>query len=75
MTVTNSSDRASDVLDGHADLHFALLKKHTEFNYLRRARFTVELDSKENFDANYEKQLVLLRSVRRRWGKCCASSC
>jgi len=29
VTVTNSSDRASDVLDGHADLYFELLKEHT----------------------------------------------
>lgn len=37
----------------YADLYFELLQRHDEFGYLRRARFTVEFDSKENFDKNY----------------------
>ena len=39
--------------DTYADLYFALLQQRDEFGYLRRSRFAVEFDSKENFDSNY----------------------
>jgi hypothetical protein len=39
--------------EAYADQYFELLQKHDEFKYLHRARFSVEFDSKENFDKNY----------------------
>ena len=37
----------------YADQYFELLQKHDEFGYLSRPRFSIECDSKENFDSNY----------------------
>lgn len=34
--------------------YFSLLKKYDEFNYFHKETFTIKLDSKENFDTNYE---------------------
>jgi hypothetical protein len=39
--------------DTYADRYFELLQKHDEFGYLRRSRFSIECDSKANFDSNY----------------------
>lgn len=39
--------------NAYADQYFELLKKHDEFGYLSRERFSLEFDSKENFDRNY----------------------
>jgi len=36
------------------DKYFDVLKKHDEFNYFDRQTFSVSIDSKENFDKNYE---------------------
>ena len=39
--------------EAYADLYFELLQRHDEFKYLRKARFSVEFDSKEILDNNY----------------------
>ena len=36
------------------DLYFDTLKKHDEFDYLNKKDFEIQLDSKENFDNNYQ---------------------
>jgi len=36
------------------DAYFALLKFYDEFGYLEREKFHIYLDSKENFDTNYQ---------------------
>ena len=38
----------------YAKMYFKLLKPHDEFGYLDEKEFTVQFDSKENFDKNYE---------------------
>lgn len=37
-----------------ADKYFAILKQYDEFDYLHRETFTIYMDSKENFDKNYQ---------------------
>ncbi|MFL5327500.1 MAG: hypothetical protein ACJ8C4_01185 [Gemmataceae bacterium] len=37
-----------------AQMYFEILKPHDEFDYLNQGDFTVALDSKQNFDENYE---------------------
>lgn len=37
-----------------ADAYFELLKRYDEFDYFRRESFSIGLDSKENFDNNYQ---------------------
>lgn len=37
----------------YADEYFEILQKHDEFHYCQRARFSVEFDSKENFETNH----------------------
>ena len=37
-----------------ADKYFDLLDQYNEFAYFKREHFSVYLDSKENFDKNYE---------------------
>lgn len=37
-----------------ADAYFTLLKFYDEFGYLERDKFDIYLDSKENFDTNYQ---------------------
>jgi hypothetical protein len=39
--------------DTYADRYFELLQTHDEFGYLSRPRFSVDFDSKENFDSKY----------------------
>lgn len=39
--------------DEYAGQYFELLKRHDEFGYVQRDRFSVEFDSKENLDRNY----------------------
>jgi hypothetical protein len=41
------------LLEAYADLYFEVLQRHDEFRYVRRDRFGIEFDSKENFDKNY----------------------
>nr|WP_319573428.1 hypothetical protein [uncultured Draconibacterium sp.] len=36
------------------DCYFDLLKKYDEFDYIKREDFKIKLDSKENFDKNYQ---------------------
>jgi hypothetical protein len=36
------------------DKYFALLKEYDEFNYLDRDKFKIGIDTKQNFDDNYE---------------------
>ncbi len=36
------------------NLYFEILKKYDEFSYYKRENFSVELDSKENFDKHYQ---------------------
>jgi hypothetical protein len=38
----------------YADKYFELLKPHDEFGYLRRCDFKANVDSKQNFDENYQ---------------------
>lgn len=45
---------ASPVRDRWADDYFALVQAHDEFGYLLRTEIAIEVDSKENFDLNYE---------------------
>ena len=44
---------AAGLREAYADLYFELLRKHDEFQYLRRSRFSVAFDSKENLDRNF----------------------
>lgn len=37
------------------DKYFAILKQYDEFNYIHRDMFTIHMDSKENFDKNYQR--------------------
>lgn len=37
-----------------ADKYFDLLEPYNEFGYFKRDKFNIDLDSKENFDNNYE---------------------
>ncbi|MDR2929130.1 MAG: hypothetical protein LBV41_13170, partial [Cytophagaceae bacterium] len=36
-----------------ADKYREILRQHDEFGYYKRGRFNIYLDSKENFDKNY----------------------
>lgn len=36
-----------------ADTYFEIAKRHDEFGYLARSDIAIQIDSKENFDANY----------------------
>jgi hypothetical protein len=36
-----------------ADTHFEIAKRHDEFGYLNRSEIAIQVDSKENFEANY----------------------
>ncbi len=36
-----------------ADAYFEIAKRHDEFGYLSRAEIVIQVDSKENFEANY----------------------
>jgi hypothetical protein len=40
--------------EAYTDQYFELVQRHDEFKYLNRARFSVEFDSKENFDTHHE---------------------
>ncbi|NOQ71943.1 MAG: hypothetical protein GQ574_08075 [Crocinitomix sp.] len=44
----------SEIHKKWSEQYFELLKKHDEFGYFKKAAFRVHLDSKENFDNNYE---------------------
>jgi hypothetical protein len=44
----------SETVNRWTDLFYALLKKYDEFDYIDRKEFAIYLDSKENFDTNYE---------------------
>jgi patatin-like phospholipase/acyl hydrolase len=44
----------SEVINSWTDLFYALLKQYDEFGYINRRDFSIYLDSKENFDANYQ---------------------
>lgn len=43
-----------EVTNRWTDLFYALLKEYDEFDYIDRKDFAIYLDSKENFDTNYE---------------------
>jgi hypothetical protein len=45
--------KASDLPVTWADTYFEIAKRHDDFGYLARAEITIQVDSKENFDANY----------------------
>ena len=36
-----------------ADTYFKIAKRHDEFGYLSRAEIAIQVDSRENFEANY----------------------
>lgn len=40
--------------DEYASMYFDILKPHDEFGYLKRSRFKVSFDSKQNFDDKYQ---------------------
>jgi hypothetical protein len=44
--------------DTYADLYFELLKPHDPFAYLNRSQFSVDFDSKENFDKKFESNWI-----------------
>ena len=39
--------------EAYADQYFEVLQKYDEFRYCQRAQFSVEFDSKENFEKHY----------------------
>lgn len=45
--------QASALPSNWADTYFEIAKRHDEFGYLSRAEITIQVDSKENFEANY----------------------
>jgi hypothetical protein len=45
--------RASALAEAWADTYFEIAKRHDEFGYLTRSEITIQVDSKENFEANY----------------------
>lgn len=48
------SAESKGLLDDYADKYFELVKPHDEFGYLRRFDFKASVDSKQNFDENYQ---------------------
>lgn len=57
MFYTNAQARKharKGLLKGYADQYFELLRQHDEFKYMDRGQFSVEADSKENFDRTYK---------------------
>jgi hypothetical protein len=38
-----------------ADTYFEIAKRHDEFGYLSRAEIAIQVDSRENFEANYSR--------------------
>ncbi|PWV57047.1 hypothetical protein [Chitinophaga sp. S165] len=46
----------SETVSRWTDLFYALLKEYDEFGYIDRNEFAIYLDSKENFDTNYESK-------------------
>lgn len=44
----------SEVINKWADRFYGLLKEYDEFGYISREHFSIYLDSKENFDTNYQ---------------------
>lgn len=45
--------RLAGLEEVYAGLYFELLKRHDEFHYLDRSRFSVNFDSKEHFDKTF----------------------
>jgi hypothetical protein len=45
--------KASALPSNWADTYFELAKRHDEFGYLTRAEIVIQVDSRENFEANY----------------------
>ena len=45
--------KASGLPAAWADTYFEIAKRHDDFGYLTRAEIAIQIDSKENFDANY----------------------
>jgi hypothetical protein len=45
--------RASALPAAWADTYFEIAKRHDAFGYLTRSEITIQVDSKENFEANY----------------------
>jgi hypothetical protein len=45
--------KASALPSKWADTYFEIAKRHDEFGYLNRAEIAIQVDSKENFEANY----------------------
>ncbi len=46
--------KGSETVERWTDLFYVLLKNYDEFGYIRREDFAIYLDSKENFDTNYQ---------------------
>jgi hypothetical protein len=46
--------RSNSYIDQLADKYFNLLTRFDEFGYFDRQRFSISVDSKENFDKNYD---------------------
>jgi hypothetical protein len=46
--------KESESVDKWTDLFYALLKDYDQFGYIQREGFEIYLDSKENFDTNYQ---------------------
>lgn len=49
--------RGSDIHKQWTDSYFKLIKRYDRFGYFKREFFSLELDSKENLDKNYEGSL------------------
>ena len=48
------SAKSNNYLQLIADKYFEILKQYDEFNYFDRQTFSISVDSKENFDKNYQ---------------------
>ena len=46
--------KESKMIKEWSDKFFSLLEPYNEFGYFKRKEFLISLDSKENFDNNYE---------------------
>jgi hypothetical protein len=46
--------KSSEFLNELENRYFQILNEYDEFNYWKRSEFNIEIDSKQNFDENYE---------------------
>jgi Domain of unknown function (DUF1963) len=49
----SADSQASTLPVTWADTYFEIARRHDEFGYLTRSEIAIQVDSKENFEANY----------------------